>query len=126
MKMNKLIGFSVIALSMVAGQAFASCTGGSDPQAPSSTNGRGGCLNVQQGNFLDQGFHYQLSNNVGAATGQSAVAFFVHTAHSKGLYSYGGTSNGGSVTACETSAVQGGFPSGVSTPATGTSDNGCS
>ena len=129
MKMNKLIGCSVIALSMVAGQAFAACnvaSDGSDPVAPDTDgSGHGLCLGVSQGNFVDKAFPYQMSNNVGAATNQSNIAFFVHTAHKKGMYSFGGTSNGGSVAACESTASTSGFGT-LSAPATGSTNDGCS
>lgn len=129
MKMNKLIGISVIALSMAAGQAFAACdasTGGADPAVPSSsTPNTPACLQVKQGTFINQDFFYQMSVGVAAATNQSNVAFFVHTEHAKGMYDYGGTSNGGSVSACKSAAnTQGYGYTSPTTPSTG--GDGCS
>lgn len=88
------------------------------------SSGTGVAIAGNSASFIKDSFTPKCSTGVEASFAQSTTAVSVRSGSSKGMHTFGGTSDGGGVAQCESSSVSAPATTAATAPASAT--NGCS
>lgn len=95
----------LLAMSLFVGSASAATiTGGSTGGGTTSDAGTNS-YTAGTGGYVTEDFNFNISTNVSMGITETGAAIAVATAHSDGRYHFGGSSEGGAVTNCETAPL---------------------